>query len=75
MVKGHLPCSPTGCYSNSFSSSSCKFLKSSAPNVSDWKQAVQANKYKQYTKQYLMSKQIVPKDATYHYECVSIRIT
>jgi hypothetical protein len=38
------------------------------------------NKYykqvnKQYNKQYLMSKQTVPKDATHHYERVSARIT
>jgi hypothetical protein len=45
---------------------------SSTPNDSDRKQAIQANKYKQYTKQYLMSKQIVSKDATHHYEHVSI---
>jgi hypothetical protein len=34
MVKGHLPCSPTGYCSNSCSSSSCKFWKLSAPNES-----------------------------------------
>jgi hypothetical protein len=37
------------------------------------KQHKQINK--QYTKQYLMAKQIVPKDATHHYERVSARIT
>jgi hypothetical protein len=30
---------------------------------------------KQYTKQYLMTNQTVPKDATHCYECVSARIT
>jgi hypothetical protein len=30
---------------------------------------------KQYTKQCLMTKQTVPKDATHHYEHVSARIT
>jgi predicted solute-binding protein len=30
---------------------------------------------KQYTKQYLMTNQTVPKDATRCYECVSARIT
>jgi hypothetical protein len=30
---------------------------------------------KQYIKQYLMTKQIVPKDSTHCYECVSERIT
>jgi hypothetical protein len=30
---------------------------------------------KQYTKQYLITKQTVPKDATHRYERVSIRIT
>jgi hypothetical protein len=30
---------------------------------------------KQYTKQCLITKQTVPKDATHRYECVRIRIT
>jgi hypothetical protein len=47
----------------------------SAPNDSDQKQAIQVNKYKPYTIQYLMSKQTVPKDATCCYEHVSVRIT
>jgi hypothetical protein len=37
------------------------------------KQHKQINK--QYTKYCLMTKQTVPKDATYHYERVSVRIT
>jgi hypothetical protein len=37
------------------------------------KQCKQINK--QYTKQYLMTKQIVPIDDTHHYEHVSLRIT
>jgi hypothetical protein len=37
------------------------------------KQHKQINK--QYTKQCIITKQIVPKDATPHYECVSARIT
>jgi hypothetical protein len=36
------------------------------------KQCKQINK--QYTKQYLMTKQIVLKDSTHRYECVSTRI-
>jgi hypothetical protein len=36
------------------------------------KQHKQINK--QYTKQYLMTKQTVPKDSTRHYERVSVRI-
>jgi hypothetical protein len=75
MVKGHLPCSPNGYCSNSFLSSSCMFSKSSVPSDSDRKQAIQANKYKQYTKQYIMSKQTVPKDVTHLYKRVNIRIT
>jgi hypothetical protein len=37
MVKGHLPCSPTDCCSNSWKSSSWRFSKSLAPNDSDRK--------------------------------------
>jgi hypothetical protein len=37
------------------------------------KQHKQINK--QYTKQCLITKQTVPKDATHHYECVSARVT
>jgi hypothetical protein len=37
------------------------------------KQHKQTNK--QYTKQFLITKQTVPKDATHHYERVSVRIT
>jgi hypothetical protein len=37
------------------------------------KQLKQINK--QYTKQYLNYNQIVPKDSTHCYECVSVRIT
>jgi hypothetical protein len=36
---------------------------------------MQANKYKHYIKKYLMPKEIVPKDSTHCYECVSARIT
>jgi hypothetical protein len=36
------------------------------------KQCKQINK--QYTKQYLLSKQTVPKDTTHFYKCVSTRI-
>jgi hypothetical protein len=43
MVKGHLPCSPTGCCSKSWKSSPWRFQKSLAPNDSDRKQAI-ANK-------------------------------
>jgi hypothetical protein len=35
----------------------------------------QKERNKQYTKQCLMTKQIVPKDTTHRYECVSSRIT
>jgi hypothetical protein len=37
------------------------------------KQHKQINK--QYTKQFLITKQTVPKDATHRYKCVSARIT
>jgi hypothetical protein len=68
MIKGHLPGFPTGGCSNSCSSRSWKFSRLSAPNDSNWKQVIQSNKYKQYTKKYLMIKQIVSKDSTRHYE-------
>jgi hypothetical protein len=75
MFKGHLPYSPASCFSISCLSSSYKFSKSSAPNDSDRKQVIQENKYKQYTKQYLISKQTVPKGSTHRYERMSVRIT
>jgi hypothetical protein len=37
MVKGHLPCSPASCCSKSWTSSSWRFSKSSAPDGSDQK--------------------------------------
>jgi hypothetical protein len=40
MVKGHMPCSPTSYCSKSWTSSSWRFSKLSAPNDSDWKQAI-----------------------------------
>jgi hypothetical protein len=45
MVKGHLTCSPASCCSKSWKSSSWRFSKSSAPNDSDRKQALQINKW------------------------------
>jgi hypothetical protein len=58
-------------------------LASRAPGDSRclWRQTVAiGNKQlrqiiKQYTKQYLISKQTAPKDATHPYKCVSVRIT
>jgi hypothetical protein len=44
MVKGHLPCSPNCCCSKSWMSSPWRFSKSSAPNDSNRKQVIQANK-------------------------------
>jgi hypothetical protein len=74
MVKSHLPCS-SACCSKSCSLSSCKFSKSSPPNDGDRKQVVQEKINKYYIKQYLKSKQLVPKGATCHYEHVSAIIT
>jgi hypothetical protein len=74
MVKAHLPCSPTSCCSKSWTSSSYRFSKSSAPNGSERKQATQANKWT-VEKQCLLTKQADLKDATHCYERVSARIT
>jgi hypothetical protein len=40
MVNDHLSCSPIGCYSKSWKSTSPRFPKSLAPNDSDKKQAI-----------------------------------
>jgi hypothetical protein len=36
---------------------------------------IKNKQHKKIYKQYLITKQIVPKDATHYYECVSARIT
>jgi hypothetical protein len=47
--------------------------------VGAYRRRSETSKYKQinkkYTKQYVMTKQAGPTDATHHYECVSVRIT
>jgi hypothetical protein len=73
MVKGHLPCSPAA--AQSLGSQVLEDFQSRwhLTIAIENKQLQQINK--QYTKQYLNSNQIVPKDSTRCYEHERIRIT